>query len=101
MSACLPPLVTPEHTRSIMQLRREKHRVGELRPSQVLHTFGVGAVVDLPNISAMVMGLDDWLIGQAGEIGEERLLQAVQLELGAQVRRLLGPPRQLDSGLMS
>ncbi len=84
-----------------MQLRREKHRVGELRPSQVLHAFGVGAVVDLPNISAMVMGLDDWLIGQAGEIGEERLLQAVQLELGAQVRRLLGPPRQLNDGLMS
>ena len=35
-------------------------RVGELRPSQLLYTFGVGSVVDLPSISVMVMGLDDW-----------------------------------------
>ncbi len=34
-------------------------KVGELRPSQLLFTFGVGAVVDLPNLSTMIMGLDD------------------------------------------
>ena len=37
-----------------------KRRVGELRPSQLLHTFGVGALVDLPNLSVVVMGLNDW-----------------------------------------
>ena len=35
-------------------------RVGEVRPSQVIHTFGVGSIVDLPNFSAIVMGLDQW-----------------------------------------
>ncbi len=31
-------------------------KVGDVRPSQVIHTFGVGAIVDLPNISGLVMG---------------------------------------------
>jgi hypothetical protein len=77
---------------------RGKHRVGELRPSQFLHTFGVGAVVDLPNISAMVLGLDDWSLSGATEIGEERLLEAVRELLGSQVERLLSPPRQVEDG---
>ena len=33
-----------------------EHRVGDVRPTQLLHTYGVGAMVDLPNIAAMVMG---------------------------------------------
>ena len=37
-----------------------KSQVGDLRPSQVLTTFGVGSIVDLPNLSVIVMGLDDW-----------------------------------------
>jgi hypothetical protein len=36
------------------------NELGELRPSQLIFTFGVGSLVDLPNMSAMVMGLDDW-----------------------------------------
>ena len=47
-----------------------KSEVGELRPSQVLHTFGIGAIVDLPNLSVMVMGLEDWPIAHSNEIGE-------------------------------
>ena len=71
-----------------------KYRVGELRPSQILFSFGVGAVLDLPNLSAMVMGLDDWNINGTGtkELGEERLLAAVRKELGFQVKQLLAPP---------
>ncbi|HEX6290938.1 MAG TPA: DUF1998 domain-containing protein [Herpetosiphonaceae bacterium] len=71
----------------------EKYSVGEVRPSQLLHTFGVGAVIDLPHLSVMIMGLDDWDTRRAQEIGEDRLLTAVQRELGQQVERLLGPPR--------
>lgn len=67
-------------------------RVGELRPSQLLHTFGVGAIIDLPNISAMVLGLDDWTEIQLLEIVEERLLIAVQKALGSQVAALRPPP---------
>ena len=36
------------------------NELGELRPSQLIFTFGVGSLVDLPNMSALVMGLDDW-----------------------------------------
>ena len=64
----------------------KKSEVGELRPSQLLLTFGVGAIVDLPNMSVMVMGLDDWPIRHATEIGEERLLLSVQNTLGQQVQ---------------
>jgi hypothetical protein len=71
-----------------------KYKVGELRPSQILFSFGVGAVLDLPNLSVMVMGLDDWNIqpGNTIELGEQRLLAAVRRELGYQVKKLLSPP---------
>ena len=74
-----------------------KSEVGELRPSQVLLTFGIGSLVDLPNLSMLVMGLEDWPISHSTEIGEERLLESVQKMLGAQVARLLTPPRAPDS----
>lgn len=67
--------------------------IGELRPSQMLYTFGIGAVVDLPNVSAIVMGLDDWTpdVGSEG-ISEKRLLDAVRRRLGPQVAHLITPP---------
>jgi hypothetical protein len=37
-----------------------KSEVGEARPSQTLTTYGIGSLVDLPNMSVIVMGLDDW-----------------------------------------
>ncbi|HEX5081873.1 MAG TPA: DUF1998 domain-containing protein [Blastocatellia bacterium] len=77
---------------------KEKRKVGDLRPSQLLHTFGVGSIVELPNLSVMVMGLDDWPVEQgASEINEPRLLRAVQRELGSQVVKLLTPPVTHDS----
>ena len=33
---------------------------GQLRRSQVITTFGPGALIDLPNDSAIVGGLDTW-----------------------------------------
>ncbi len=71
---------------------RADAKVGELRPSQLLFSFGVGATVDLPNISAMVMGLDDWDTAHSAQISEERLLAAVCGQIGGQVERLLSPP---------
>jgi hypothetical protein len=71
----------------------EKRKVGDLRPSQLLYTFGVGANVELPNLSVMIMGLEDWPIEQGSSaINEPRLLRAVQTELGSQVTRLMTPP---------
>jgi len=79
-------------------LATDKRKVGDIRPSQLLFTYGVGAMVELPNLSVMVMGLDDWPIEQgASEITEPRLLKAVQQELGKQVIKLLTPPVTSDS----
>ena len=34
--------------------------VGEIRPSQLLWTYGPGALIDLPNMSVVTMGIDRW-----------------------------------------
>lgn len=69
-------------------------RVGELRPNQLLHTFGVGAVADLPNLSVIVLGLEEWQLDNAAPLSEERLLAAVRDPdvLGRQVETLRVPP---------
>ncbi|MEV5700514.1 DUF1998 domain-containing protein [Streptomyces anthocyanicus] len=67
-------------------------RVGELRPSQLLHTYGIGAVTDLPNLSTMVLGLDNWDPVRARVLTEDRLLAAVRRRLGGQVAALRTPP---------
>ncbi len=74
-----------------------RSEVGELRPSQVLTTFGVGSLVDLPNLSVMVMGLESWPDAYGTEIGEERLLASAQQVLGPQLKRLLAAPRGPES----
>ena len=70
----------------------KRHKVGDLRPSQILFSFGIGSLVDLPNLSVMVMGTDDWDISHMAAISEDRLLAAVKSELGFQVERLCYPP---------
>lgn len=66
-------------------------RVGAIRPSQILHTYGVGSLIDLPNFSVIVSGLQAW--NQPVEyINEPRLLRAVQAELGPQVEHLAAMP---------
>jgi hypothetical protein len=72
------------------------NELGELRPSQLIYTFGVGAIMDLPNMSALILGLDDWDTLQCKEIIEDRLLAAVQERMGPQVRQLLLPPITFD-----
>ncbi len=64
----------------------QKQRVGEIRPSQMLYTYGVGATIDLPNLSVMIMGLDDWDKELCIPINEERLLTTVRRVLGAHVQ---------------
>jgi len=49
------------------------NRVGGVRPSQLMHSFGVWAMVDLPSISVIVAGLDDWKTDFAGDVAEDRL----------------------------
>ena len=72
------------------------NELGELRPSQLIYTFGVGALLDLPNTSALILGLDDWDTKYCAEISEERLLGAIQRRLGPQVKKLYLPPMVFD-----
>lgn len=75
-----------------MSLPKRRISVGELRPSQLMHSFGIGSVVDLPNLSVIIMGLDRWDISQCQELTEARLLRAVQNQLSPAVEGLRLPP---------
>ena len=61
-----------------------KIKLGELRRSQAVHTFGIGCTVDLPRISAMVMGTQFWSVygwdplANINSIREPRLLQLLR-----------------------
>lgn len=58
----------------------EPTRIGNARPSHLMTTAGVGAVVDLPGMSVVVRGLDAWGAGGL-PIAEPRLLDQVQQAL--------------------
>lgn len=69
-----------------------KTPVGEVRPSQLLWTYGPGALIDLPNLSVVTMGIDRWERDRCQPIQEARLLANVRRVLGAQVESLRMPP---------
>ena len=66
--------------------------VGEIRPSQLLWTYGPGALIDLPNLSVVTMGIDRWEKDRCQPIQEARLLANVRSVLGPQVEALRMPP---------
>ncbi len=72
------------------------HPVGQVRPSQLLWTYGPGALIDLPNLSVITMGLDRWDIDRCPPVEEARLLAAVRRVLGPQVTHLRIPPVMND-----
>jgi hypothetical protein len=47
--------------------------VGDVRPSQVITTFGPGAIVDLQTLSVVVAGVDEWRKNDEQRIQEPRL----------------------------
>lgn len=71
--------------------------VGEIRPSQLMFSFGVGALLDLPQFTALVMGLDDWTSSLCPPLNEPRLLAALQRRVGSQCVALRMPPAREDS----
>lgn len=70
-----------------------KIRIGEIRPSQFMYTYGIGAIIDLPAFSVIVNGLDDWKINPdtVNYIYEDRLLEAVRF-FEHQTKGLISPP---------
>jgi hypothetical protein len=71
-----------------------KTPVGDVRPSQLLWTYGPGALIDLPSLSVVTLGTDRWEKDRCQPIQEARLLAAVRKVLGAQVENLRMPPFQ-------
>lgn len=68
-----------------------KEVVGEIRKSQLITMFGVGALVDLPHLAVIVKGLNGWSASACKEIVEPRLLSAVRAKLPS-VSRIRGCP---------
>ena len=60
-----------------------KTPVGEVRPSQLLWTYGPGALIDLPSLSVVTLGIDRWEKDRCQPIQEARLLADVRKVLGA------------------
>ncbi len=56
---------------------------GQIRRSQVITTYGPGALIDLPRHSAIVGGLDTWpRTGELEEIVEPRLTRKLEFMTG-------------------
>jgi hypothetical protein len=54
--------------------------IGDVRPSQVITTFGPGAIVDLQTLSVIVAGIDRWPIDDDLAIHEPRLQRALRVK---------------------
>lgn len=67
---------------------------GEIRLSQIVTTFGPGAMVDMPDASVIVAGLDHWHYekGKIVEIREPRLVEKLKRILGVADLTLRLPP---------
>ena len=58
--------------------KEDLRRVGSIRSSQMTHTYGPGAVVDLPRLSVVLAGTDTWDVNHTERIYEPRLIGAVR-----------------------
>ena len=64
---------------------------GHLRQSQVITTYGPGALIDLPRHSAIIGGLDTWP-KDLDEVVEPRLARKLESMTGVPAPRLHAPP---------
>ena len=69
---------------------------GKIRRSQVITTFGPGAMLDLPKYSVLVGGLDGWKFADQDEIREPRLIEKLKGILKINHLQLKAPPANLD-----
>ncbi|SDG08409.1 protein of unknown function [Sinosporangium album] len=80
-------------------------KVGSIRPSHLMFTGGVGALIDLPYFTVLMRGLDDWRYDypsgseeNAGfRVVEPRLLRAARALRGQQVGELRAAPWLVES----
>jgi hypothetical protein len=68
---------------------------GQVRRSQVITTWGPGALIDLPRDAGIVAGLDTWpSVADLEEIVDQRLTQKLALLTGTAAPKLYAPPVQ-------
>src|SRR5258706_11240850 len=77
----------------------ERTPVGVVRPSQLLWTYGPGALIDLPNLSVVTLAIDRWEVDRCQPLEEARLLAAVRRQLGPQVETLRMAPFQREENV--
>lgn len=66
---------------------------GQIRQSQVITTYGPGALIDLPDHAAIVGGLDTWPSpSKLTEIEDARLTTFLQVVTGVKAPKLYAPP---------
>ena len=63
----------------------------KIRQSQIVSTYGPGALVDLPDYAVLVAGLEHW-VGDAQLVPEPRLLANLRRRLGLPFLELRSPP---------
>lgn len=80
-----------------MNQRRKKKAPGQVRQSQLITSFGPGAMMDLPDHSVLISGLEAWSPG-GEEIIEPRLTDKLKelFDPPLQALRLFSPPSDSD-----
>jgi len=88
-----------------MKPKNQRSADGQIRQSQILSTFGPGAMVDLPDASVLIGGLNNWKFNKDGkrEIVEARLSHKIYDRLKTQYPdltqiRLYEPPENSQDG---
>ena len=69
---------------------------GQIRQSQIVTTFGPGNMLDLPDHSVIIGGLDEWSGYKNHPIVEERLAAKVKTLLGWPSVEFYAPPAAVD-----
>jgi Domain of unknown function (DUF1998) len=55
-------------------------RAGALRPSQAISQSGPGSLVDLPTLSMVMAGLDNWNLSNSARVDEPRLARLLRVD---------------------
>ncbi|MDO8680619.1 MAG: DUF1998 domain-containing protein [Acidobacteriota bacterium] len=82
--------MTPPRKRSTVR------PAGQIRQSQIVTTFGPGAMVDLTDHAVIIAGLDHWAGYKDHPISEERLAAKVKALLGVPSIDFYAPPADRD-----
>ena len=78
-----------------MKGKRRVPPSGQIRQSQLITTFGPGAMVDFPDHSVLIGGLDQWT-GDRRRIPEERLEARICEQLNLEQVAMFAPPVDTD-----